>query len=161
MTIEEAKLTEKVKTAARATKAAAETTVDTAKDQFARAAETQFKAADEAAALGKSNAEAFIQAGSIFFHGMEELTRSVFGMTQFQVETSLSAAKSLIAAKTLTEFTDLQNAYSKTVFDNAMADATKISELALKITNQAIEPISQRVTATFEHIAKPVFTPAA
>jgi phasin family protein len=160
MTIEETKTAEKIRATTRATQAAATNAVDTAKDQFTRAAETQFKAVDEVAAFGKSNAEAFIQAGSIFFHGMEELTRSVFGITQSHVETSLSVAKSLIAAKTLTEFTDLQNAYSKTAFDNAVSDATKISEMALKITNEAIEPITQRVTATMEHISKPVFASA-
>jgi phasin family protein len=160
MTIEETKTTEKVRAAARTTKAAVETVVDTTKDQLSRAAETQFKAVDDVAAFGKSNAEALIQAGSILFHGMEELTRSMFGMTQSHVETSLSVAKSLLSAKTLTEFTDLQNAFSKTAFDNAVSDATKISEMALKITNQAIEPISQRVTATLEQIAKPVFASA-
>lgn len=155
-------MTEETKTAktVRATKVAAATVVDTAQDQFAKAAETQFKAADEVAAFGKSNVDAFFQAGAIFFHGMEELTRGMVGLTQAQVETSLSMAKSLIAAKTLTEFTDLQNAYSKTAFDNAVSDATKISEMALKITNEAIEPITQRVTATMEHISKPVFASA-
>jgi phasin family protein len=159
MSIEETKTAEKIRAPARA-KATVETVVDTTKEQFARAAESQFKTADDVAAFGKSNVEAFIQAGSIFFHGMEELTRSMFGMTQTHVETSLGVAKSLIAAKTLTEFTDLQNAFSKTAFDNAVSDATKISELALKITNEAIEPITQRVTATMEHISKPVFASA-
>jgi phasin family protein len=153
-------MTEETKTAktVRATKVAAATVVDTAQDQFAKAAETQFKAADEVAAFGKSNVDAFFQAGAIFFHGMEELTRGMVGLTQAQVETSLSMAKSLIAAKTLTEFTDLQNAYTKSTFDSAVSEATKLSELAIKVTNEALEPISARVMATFEHISKPVFT---
>ncbi len=157
---DEIKTAEKVKTTTRTTKAAAANVVDTAKDQFTKAAETQFKAADEVAAFGKSNVDAFFQAGSVFFHGMEELTRSMVGLTQAQVETGLSAAKSLIAAKTLTEFTDLQNAYAKTAFDSAVNEATKLSELAIKITNESLEPISARVMATFEHISKPVFTAA-
>ena len=64
--------TEKTKTAAKVLPAAS--VVETAKEQFAKATETHFKAADEAAALGKSNVEAVMQAGSIFFHGFEELT---------------------------------------------------------------------------------------
>ena len=32
-----------------------------------------------------------------------------------------------------------------------------LSELAIKITNEAIEPISARVTATMEHMSKPNF----
>jgi len=154
MSIEEHKTAEKIKIAARSTKAVAASVVDHAKDQFAKAAETQFKAADDVAAFGKSNIEAFIQAGSIFYHGMEEMTRTFVGLTTAQVESGMTAAKALISAKTLTEFTDLQSAYSKTAFDSAVSEATQLSELAIKITTDAIEPLSARVAATIEQISK-------
>jgi phasin family protein len=131
------------------------TVVETAKDQFAKAAESQFKAADEVAAFGKSNVDAFIQAGTIFFHGFEELAKTFVGLTTAQVESSMSTAKALIGAKTLTEFTDLQNAYTKSTFDTAVSEATHLSELAIKITNEAIEPISARATAAIELMSKP------
>ena len=150
MTTVKSKTAEKVQTAT-------VSVVDAAKDQFAKAAESQFKAADEVAAFGKSNVDAFIQAGSIFFHGFEELTRSFVGLTQAQVETGMSAAKAMIGAKTLTELTDLQNSFTKTAFDTAVSEATQISELAIKIANEAIEPISARVTATMEQMSKPSF----
>jgi len=156
MTTDEGKTVEKVRAASRAAKAATPSVVDTAKDQLAKAAETQFKAADDVAAFGKSNVEAVIQSGSIFFHGFEELTRTLVGLTHSQVESSMSIAKSLIAAKTLAEFTDLQNAYAKSTFDNAVAETTKLSELAMRITNEAIEPLSARVNAAMEQIAKPL-----
>ncbi len=154
MTTEDIKTTEKVRANTRAAKVVVENAVDTAKDHFAKAAETQFKAADEVAAFGKSNVEAFIKAGSIFFHGVEELTRSMVGLTQYNVESGMTAAKALITAKTLTEFTDLQNAFAKTTFDKAVSETTHLSELAIRITTDAIEPISARVTATIEQISK-------
>ncbi len=134
--------------------------IETTQDQFAKAAETQLKAPDEIAAFGKSNVEAFIQAGTIFFHGFEEIARTMVGITQAQVEASMSTAKSLIAAKTVVELTDLQNAYAKSTFDHAVSEATHLSELAIKITNEAIEPLSARVTATIEQMSKPVFAAA-
>jgi phasin family protein len=134
--------------------------IETTQDQFAKAAETQFKAADEIAAFNKSNVEAFIQAGTTFFQGFEQIARTVVGMTQAQVEAGMSTAKSLIAAKTVTELADLQNAYAKSAFDQAVSEATHLSELAIKITNEAIEPLSARVTATIEQMSKPVFAAA-
>ncbi len=134
--------------------------IEATQDQFAKAAETQFKAADEVAAFGKSNVEAFIQAGTIFFHGFEELARTMVGLTTAHVESSMTTAKALITCKTLTEVTDLQNAYTKSAFDSAVTEATHLSELAIKIANEAIEPISARVTATIEQISKPVFATA-
>jgi phasin family protein len=134
--------------------------IETTQDQFAKAAETQFKAADEVAAFGKSNVEAFIQAGTIFFHGFEQIARTMMGLTQAQVEANMTTAKALITAKTVTELTDLQNAYAKSTFDHVVSEATQLSELAIKITNEAIEPISARVTATIEQMSKPVFATA-
>jgi phasin family protein len=159
MSTDEGKTAEKARAASRTAKATS--VVETAKDQFAKAAETQFKAADDVAAFGKSNVEAVIQSGSIFFHGLEELTKTLVSLTQSQVESSMSVAKSLIAAKTLTEFTDLQNSYAKSAFDNAVSEATRLSELAIKITNESIEPISARVTAAIEQMSKPVMPFAA
>jgi phasin family protein len=158
----EQRTAEKVRTAARTAKAATATVVEetivATKDQLAKATETHFKAADDAAAFGKSNVEAMLQAGSIFFHGMEELTRSLMGITQSQVETSLSTAKALISAKTLTEFTTLQNAYAKSAFDNVVTEATQLSEIAIRVANEAIEPLTARVTAAIEHASKPPLT---
>ena len=134
--------------------------IETTQDQFAKATETQFKAADEVAAFGKSNVEAFIQAGTIFFHGFEQIARTMVSLTQAHVESNMSTAKALISAKTLTELTDLQNAYSKSTFDHVVSEATQLSELAIKIANEAIEPISARVTATIEQMSKPVFAAA-
>ncbi len=89
---------------------------------------------------------------------MEELTRSLMGITQSQVETSLSTAKALISAKTLTEFTTLQNAYAKSAFDNVVTEATQLSEIAIRVANEAIEPLTARVTAAIEHASKPPLT---
>jgi phasin family protein len=147
--------THKANSTARNSKASA-AAVETAKDQFARAAETQFKAADDVAAFGKSNIEAFLQAGSIFFNGVEEITRTVVGLSQAQLETGINAAKAFVSVKSLTEVTDLQNAYTKTAFDNAVSEATRLSEIAVRVSNDTLQPLSARVTATIEQISKPV-----
>lgn len=154
MTTDDVKTADKVR-AARTAKPAA-TGIETAKEQFAKVAETQFKAVDEVAAFSKSTMDAFLQSGSIFFHGLEAMARTIVGATQAQVETSMSVAKSLITAKTLAELTDLQNSYAKSTFDTAVNDATKISELAIKVTTEALEPINARVTATIEQLSKPM-----
>jgi phasin family protein len=133
------------------------TTVETSKDQVKKMTETQFKAADEMAAFGKANIEAFLHAGSVFFHGVEQLTRSMVGISQAHMESGLSTAKALISAKTLTEFTELQNAYAKSSFDSALSEATQLSEIAIRMTNEALEPLSARISATIEHVSKPTF----
>ncbi len=148
-------VTTKAASAARTGKAASAATADAAKDQFARVAETQFKAADDAAAFGKSNIDAVIQASSTLFHGVEEITRAVVGMTQAQVESSINVAKAMITVKSLSEFTDLHNAYAKTAFDNVVSEATRLSELAVRVANDTVQPLNARVTATMEQLSRP------
>ena len=113
--------------------------VETAKAQFAKAAETQFKTANDVAALGKSNVEAMIQAGSIFFRGFEEITRSMVGLTQANLEANITTAKALMGVKTLTDITDLQSGYAKSSFDHAVTEATKLLQNGdFGITNEAV-----------------------
>lgn len=155
MSTVQTKPAEKARAAARTTKVATAMTVDTGQDRIASVTFHQFKAADDVAAIGKSNVDALIQAGTSFYRGWEELTLSLVGLTQSQVEASMSAAKALLGAKTLAEFTDLQNAYTKTTFDNAVSEASRLSELAIRITSETVEPLSARMTATIEHLSKP------
>jgi phasin family protein len=154
MTVDESNLT-----GARAKKVAT-ASVEAAKDQFAKATETQRKAVDDLTAFSKSNMDAFVKSGTVFVQGLEQLTRTLVGATQSQVESSMSVAKSLIAAKNLTEFTELQNAFAKSWFDTAVTDATKISELAIRVANDVAEPLSARLTAAIEQVAKPVLAAA-
>jgi phasin family protein len=58
----------------------------------------------------------------------------------------------------LSEFTELQNSYAKTAFDTAVSEATRLSELALRVTNETIEPLHTQMTAAIEKIAKPVLS---
>ena len=114
------------------------------------------KVAEDAAAFGKSNFDALVQAGSVFARGFEELTKSVVSLTQSQVEANIAAAKAVFGAKSLTELGDLQKAYARTAFDTAISEASRLSELAIRISNETAEPLTARVQATFDHLTKPL-----
>ena len=137
------------KSATKARPAASTAPADAAKIQF------PLKTVEDIAALGKSNVDALIQAGATAMHGWEELTRSFVGLTQSQVEAGMTAAKALLGARTLAEFSDLQKTYSRTAFDNAVSEASRLSEIGIRIASETIEPLSARMTATIEHLSKP------
>jgi phasin family protein len=114
-----------------------------------------FKSADEVAEFGKSNVEALIAAGTNFLRGWEELTKSVVGLTQAQVETSISTVTAALGAKSLGELNELHKTYTKAAFDNAVSEASRLSELAIRIASETAEPLNARVTAAVEHFSKP------
>ena len=54
------------------------------------------------------------------------------------------------------EIVDLQSEYAKTSFDNIVSEGTKISEMTVKVANEALEPINARMNAAVEKMSKPV-----
>lgn len=96
-------------------------------------------------AIGKDNVEAFVQSSKILTKGMEDLTKAFFDLAQNSMEQSVSASQAMMKAKSLKEVTELQNDLAKKSFDQFVAEGTKLSELSIKVANDAAEPLTSRV----------------
>lgn len=132
-----------------------EQTFATAKEQFDKFAQRFFGGYGDFANVGRENVEAFVKASTIWAKGTEEIGKSVAALTQAQVEASLATTKALFGVTSLKQALELQNEAAKTSFDKLMAEGNKITELSMKVANEAIEPIQARVTVAVEKIMKP------
>ena len=137
-----------VKAGTAAAKASYEQAVQLTKDQVEKASQNFFKGYGELAALGKENLEAFVQSSQIVAKGAETFGKEWMGFAQSAVEQNVAAAK------TLKELVDLQNDWAKKVFDTAVAESAKLSEMGVKTANDAFEPIKTRVNVTVEKLFK-------
>jgi len=72
------------------------------------------------------------------------------------MENVAQTAKALLAAKTLREAADLQNDWAKASFDKLVAEGTKVSELSVKVANEAFQPLNARMNVAVEKLFKPV-----
>ncbi len=145
-----------VKTSAEATKKNYDQAVAQTKDYVVKANDAFFKGFDDAASFGKDNVEALVAASTVVAKGFEEVTKAWFAYNQVIAEQSVSVAQALAGCKTLREVVDLQNDFAKTSFDGLVAEGTKISELTLKVANEAFEPIKSRLTVAMDKMVKPV-----
>jgi phasin family protein len=143
-----------VKAGTAAAKASYEQAVQLTKDQVEKASHNFFKGYGELAALGKENLEAFVQSSQIVAKGAETFGKEWMGFAQAAVEQNVAAVQNLVAAKTLKELVDLQNDWAKKVFDTAVAESAKLSEMGVKTANDAFEPIKTRVNVTVEKLFK-------
>lgn len=132
-----------------------EQVVVAAKEQVEKANAQLLKGYEEYAAFGKQNVDAFVQSGSIVAKGMEEMSKAVFAFTQASLEAGVATGKAMLAVKTLRELVDLQAGFAKSSLDGFVAEGTKLSEMGVKVANQALEPINARVHAAVEKLAKP------
>lgn len=124
------------------------------KDQVEKATRQAFQVYDDLAGFQKDNIDALMQSGNILARGFENLSKAVLAFTQTQVEQNVSAAKAMLGVKTLRELVDLQTEFARTSFDSVIAEATRVSEMSVKVTNEAMEPLSARVNAAVEKMSK-------
>ena len=105
-------------------------------------------------ALAKGNVEAFVEAGKILSAGLQELGTGAVAESRSAFETLTAEVKELAAAKSPTEFLRLQSELAKKHVDHAVAVASKQSEALLKLTTDAVAPVSNRVAVTVEKLQK-------
>lgn len=130
--------------------------VGATKEQVEKASANAFKTYEDLSKFSKENLDAVVAASAIFAKGFETVGKEWMTFTQDSMEASAQAAKALLAAKTLREAVDVQTDFAKSTFDKLVAESTKLSEISVKVTNEAAEPISARVNAAIEKLLKPV-----
>jgi len=128
----------------------------TQQEQIEKASAQLLKSYEELNALTKGNVDAVVQSGTIVAKGAEEAGKQVAAFAQASLEKSVATSKAFLTVKSIRELIDLQNAYAKQSFDALVAETTKLQELSVKVTNDALAPLSARVNLAVEKLAKPL-----
>lgn len=131
-----------------------EKVVDTTKAQVEKANEAVAKGYDQLAEIQKEGIDAFIKAGEIWAKGAEDLGKAYFALAQDAAESSSEAAKAFLTAKSLKDVVDLQGEFARMTFDKSLSESKKLSELSIKVVNEALQPIQKQIAATWEKAGK-------
>lgn len=126
------------------------------KDQFERLNGAFAQGLEDASAQGRDNLDAVVKASTVFTKGYEDIGKAWFAYSQAAMDQAVAVSKGLMTAKSIREAADLQSDYAKSSFDSALAEGTRLSEMGVKVTNEALAPINARVTATVEKLSKPI-----
>jgi len=126
------------------------------KEQVEKASASAFKAYEDLSKFSKENLDAYVAAGTTIAKGYETIGRAWVNFTQETFEAGAAVAKALLSAKTLREAVDVQTDFAKTTFDKLVAEGTKVSEISVKVANEAVEPINARLNAAIEKLLKPI-----
>ncbi|WP_192499017.1 phasin family protein [Skermanella pratensis] len=126
------------------------------KEQFEKASAQIAKGYEEYTTFSKANVDALIQAGTVLAKGFEELSKRTLAYSQSSLESGAAAGKAALGVKTVRDLVDLQSSYTKSTLDTALAESAKMSELSVKVANEAFQPINARLNATIEKLGKPL-----
>lgn len=126
------------------------------KEQIAKQNESFFKSYDGLSELNRTNLDAINASGAIVTKGFEEIGQAWFGFTQSSLEQAAGTMQALMGCKTLRDVMELQNGFAKTSFDQTIAETAKLSEMSVKVANDAVEPLKARLNSSVEFFLKPV-----
>lgn len=112
------------------------------------------KGLEEVAELSKQHLDAVAQTTSLWAQGCQEINNAWMSFAQQSLQSGLSTARSLMDCKSVQDAVDLQTAYARNLFEGMLSESSRISELSVRVANEAFEPVRDRVNATVEKMLK-------
>jgi phasin family protein len=121
-----------------------------ANEQSQGLAQRSQKVAGELADLARANVEAIVEAGRVASEGARAVAQDAVSSSRDGFEQAADAIRSLAAAKSPTEYLQLQGELARASFDRAVAESSKLTESLVKLAGEAFQPLSNRATANAE-----------
>lgn len=121
-------------------------------DRAKTAFEKGSKVAESFADLTKGNLEALTASTRVAAKGAETLAQGAAEFGRKNFEETTRALKGFAAAKSPTEFFQLQNEFARSQFDAFVAETSRVSETVVKLWGDVVEPISSRAAAAGEKV---------
>jgi phasin family protein len=112
------------------------------------------KTAEELVAFNQGNIEAMVKSSQIWAAGVQDLSRHIAAAAQASLDESFAAFKALTGAKSLKDAFEVQSSLARTALEKSMAESGKLTDASFKLTEQALAPITARVTVAVEKFAK-------
>jgi phasin family protein len=145
--------TKKPATAVAAT-ATAETKVENGEPAAALFA--GFAGYEELADLGRENFAAILRANAALTEGIEAIGKEMIGYARSSFERYAETAAALLGAKTLEDLVQVNTDFAKGYMERFIERSQKLSEMSVKVANEALAPIGSRVEATVQKLGKPM-----
>ena len=145
-----------------------ESTVESLKDGMSRAtagfADTQakvkegmekaMKTAEELVTFSQGNLEAMVKCGQIWAAGVQDIGKQMAATAQASFDETMSTFKAMSSVKSLKDAFDLQASLARTTLEKTLAESGKLTDASMKLTEQAMAPITARFNLAMEKFAK-------
>ncbi|MEJ0020133.1 MAG: phasin family protein [Acetobacteraceae bacterium] len=116
--------------------------------------EKAMKTAEELVAFGQGNLEAMVKSGQIWAAGVQDISKQLAANAQASFDETMSTFKALSGAKSLKDAFDLQASLARTTLEKTLAESGKLTDASMKLTEQAMAPITARFSLAMEKFSK-------
>ncbi len=112
------------------------------------------KTAEEMVAFSQGNIEAMMKASQIFASGFQEISKHVAASSKASIDESMAFSKSLISVKSVKEALEMQSGFARSAIEKAVAESSKLTDETVKLTENAIAPLTARLALAVETFGK-------
>lgn len=116
--------------------------------------ENAIKSTEEFVSFGQGNVEAVMKSGQIWATGLQDLSKTFAATAQASIDETMATIKTLSSVKSLKEALDIQSNLAKTAMEKMMAESGKLTEASRKLAEQALAPLTARVTLAAEKFGR-------
>jgi phasin family protein len=119
-----------------------------------KAGSDAFKNYEDVIAFGKENVDAMVQANALFVKGVQDLNQQIFAIAQATLEENAAVTKKVFGCTNVQDAVAIQNDMVKANYEKAVSESRKITDLTVKLAEDASAPITKRVNLTVEKFTK-------
>jgi phasin family protein len=116
--------------------------------------EKVMKTTEDFLAFGQGNVEALVKSSQIWAAGLQDLGKQVAATAQAQIEDTVSAFRAMAGAKTVKDAFEVQTTLARTAIEKTLADSGRLTETSIKLTEQALAPVTARVSLAVEKFGR-------
>lgn len=127
----------------------------TTQSQVKESMEKAMKTAEELLAFNQGNFEAIVKSGKIWSTGVQDLTQQVVASAQASFDETLANYRALATVKSLKEAMDLNTSFARSTMEKVVAETGRVTDATVKLTEQALAPLTQRFQLAMEKFARP------
>jgi len=108
----------------------------------------------ELADLGRDNFAAVVQCNAALTQGFEAISKEVLGYARTSFESAAATTAALLAAKTFEDVVQVNSEFAKASFERLVERTAKLSEMGVKVANEAFAPLGTSVETTVQKLTK-------
>jgi phasin family protein len=127
---------------------------ETSQAKLKETVEKAMKSSEELVAFSQGNLEAFMAASKIFATGLQDISKGLAASNKAAIEESVTFTKSLMGVKSVKEAVDLQSGFARSSIEKAVSETNKVTDASVKLAEQAIAPLTARLTLAVEKFGK-------
>jgi len=116
--------------------------------------EKAMKTAEELVAFSQGNVEAMVKSGQVWAAGVQDISKQMTASAQASFEETVSTFKALSSVKSLKDAFELQASFARSTMEKTLAESGRLTDASLKLTEQALAPLTERVSIAVEKFAK-------